>query len=507
MSNRYRRRPAEIEAVQWTDTNPAELEAFAGQRFMTVDPEDRIDDPEATASLRESAHECWSLLRPGDWVVKRGEDFAVLSPEEFAGMYERAAAGVAPAADQTECPHCPDGHTPPDRGSQPWSAWVAAIRDGDGQPMQIIVARSAGAHVAESDAQWVRERLNARAESSVDALPLDHPARRECRCSEAGVCRRCTEIAAKRAAPPAAVPAVDQPPLRTAIAEALAREDAHNWGYDHGFVHVYGGDPETDAFVDAILAVLPDTSRAATWLDAAAECNKAGGAYAERGANDAAGAAFALMEAFLRKAGEVEYGATPCSGPPCEDGGEPCDAHERLMGHIEGDHELCAPDCGDAWMRRLADEAQRQESDGFEYGCPNCSQPITVGRRAEHVCDQAQQQADTETPEWARPETEEEKLAKARRMAKALSAPPVAPPEWATTTEWPNRHKRPRDRRVHATAPFETGTARQFWTACGKRIGASGYPLSHMPVDCRDCKQAIAAAGQESAAADTGEEA
>jgi len=57
------------------------------------------------------------------------------------------------------CPHCPDGHTPPDHG-QTWSAHIGTERDGDGQPMQIIVARSAGAHVAESDAEWVRRRLN-----------------------------------------------------------------------------------------------------------------------------------------------------------------------------------------------------------------------------------------------------------------------------------------------------------------------------------------------------------
>lgn len=57
------------------------------------------------------------------------------------------------------CPHCPDGHTPPNHG-QTWGAWVAEVRDADGQPMQIIVARSAGAHVAESDAEWVRRRLN-----------------------------------------------------------------------------------------------------------------------------------------------------------------------------------------------------------------------------------------------------------------------------------------------------------------------------------------------------------
>ena len=60
------------------------------------------------------------------------------------------------------CPHCPDGHTPPDGGSQPWSAYLSEVHDGDRQPLQIIVARSAGAHVSESDAQWVRDVLNGR---------------------------------------------------------------------------------------------------------------------------------------------------------------------------------------------------------------------------------------------------------------------------------------------------------------------------------------------------------
>jgi hypothetical protein len=65
----------------------------------------------------------------------------------------------APTQDVT-CPHCPDGHRRPDQGSQPWSAFVSSDRDGDGQPTQIVVARSAGAHVAESDAEWIRARLN-----------------------------------------------------------------------------------------------------------------------------------------------------------------------------------------------------------------------------------------------------------------------------------------------------------------------------------------------------------
>lgn len=236
------------------------------------------------------------------------------------------------------------------------------------------------------------------------------------------------------------------------------------------------GDATPGEIADAVLAVLPattnhDTDTSAGWLDAAAECNRAGGAYAERGANDAAGAAFALMETFLRKAGEAEYVATPCSVAPCEDGGEPCTVHERLMGHAEGDHELCAPDCGEPWMRRVADET-----------------------------------AATETPEWARPETEEEKLAKCRRIAKALSAPPVAPPEWETTTEWPGRHKRPGDRRVHATARFVVNDTQKFWTACGEHVGRGGTPMSHMPVDCRGCKRATAAGARQDGAQPGGAE-
>ncbi|MBB4931824.1 hypothetical protein F4561_002644 [Lipingzhangella halophila] len=61
----------------------------------------------------------------------------------------------------TPCPHCPDGHTPPWRGTQPWLAHVRDLRDGDDQPLQIIVERSGHAHVAESDADWIYQVLNA----------------------------------------------------------------------------------------------------------------------------------------------------------------------------------------------------------------------------------------------------------------------------------------------------------------------------------------------------------
>jgi hypothetical protein len=62
---------------------------------------------------------------------------------------------------EAPCPHCPDGHKRPDH--QPWAAWVTEARDGDRQPTTIHISRSDGSHVAESDAEWIRDVLNGRA--------------------------------------------------------------------------------------------------------------------------------------------------------------------------------------------------------------------------------------------------------------------------------------------------------------------------------------------------------
>ncbi|MEU0691413.1 hypothetical protein [Streptomyces uncialis] len=67
-----------------------------------------------------------------------------------------------PAPVDMACPHCPDGHTPPTSGGQPWGAHLGPQRDSDGQPTQIVVSRAGGAHVAESDAEWIWQRLNHR---------------------------------------------------------------------------------------------------------------------------------------------------------------------------------------------------------------------------------------------------------------------------------------------------------------------------------------------------------
>lgn len=109
--------------------------------------------PDGTASVR------WAGERPSIvfW------DHGVADAEHVHGHGGHTAIAwddPEPPAPDMDCAHCPDGHTPPTGGSQPWAAFIGTQRDGDGQPMQIIVARSAGAHVAESDAEWVRRQLN-----------------------------------------------------------------------------------------------------------------------------------------------------------------------------------------------------------------------------------------------------------------------------------------------------------------------------------------------------------
>ncbi len=51
------------------------------------------------------------------------------------------------------CERCPDGHDNPK--SKPWSAFVSIINPG----AYIIVCPANGSHVAESDAEAIRELL------------------------------------------------------------------------------------------------------------------------------------------------------------------------------------------------------------------------------------------------------------------------------------------------------------------------------------------------------------
>jgi hypothetical protein len=90
---RYRKRPIEVDTIQWTGDNEAEVQAFTGgaSRFYALDAEDRegSDDPEATAAVFDKLHSTWVLVYTGQHVVRgvKGEYYPI-AEDVLAETYE-----------------------------------------------------------------------------------------------------------------------------------------------------------------------------------------------------------------------------------------------------------------------------------------------------------------------------------------------------------------------------------------------------------------------------------
>lgn len=156
---RYRHRTPEVEAVQWTGSNAEELRAFCGADFDEIDLDDRAEDPDETAAVREGKHGTWRGLRPGDWVVRLDEGLYEFSAADFAERYE--PAGVAPAPDQT-APACKFDEgchrvVPCDPGCKPAAeamhAQLAAAKEQcpDREPLLGVQCTKQAGHEAHSD--------------------------------------------------------------------------------------------------------------------------------------------------------------------------------------------------------------------------------------------------------------------------------------------------------------------------------------------------------------------
>ena len=70
MTTTFRKRPVEVEAVQWTGENLAEVTAFTGDAdfFRTVDAATAkysFYDPEITATVFDCLHSTWVGVKPG----------------------------------------------------------------------------------------------------------------------------------------------------------------------------------------------------------------------------------------------------------------------------------------------------------------------------------------------------------------------------------------------------------------------------------------------------------
>ena len=99
---RYRKLPIEVDTIQWTGSNEAEVQTFTGgaSHFYALDAEDRegSDDPEATAAVFDELHSTWVLVYTGQHIVRgvKGE-FYPIAEDVLAETYERVQTGRASA--------------------------------------------------------------------------------------------------------------------------------------------------------------------------------------------------------------------------------------------------------------------------------------------------------------------------------------------------------------------------------------------------------------------------
>ncbi|MEU6376770.1 hypothetical protein [Streptomyces sp. NPDC046909] len=98
-ATRYRKKPVEVDTIQWTGTNEADVQAFAcgPSRFYALAEEDRVgcDDPEATAAVFDTLHSTWILVYTGQHIVRgvKGEYYPI-AEDALAETYEPAEASA-----------------------------------------------------------------------------------------------------------------------------------------------------------------------------------------------------------------------------------------------------------------------------------------------------------------------------------------------------------------------------------------------------------------------------
>lgn len=88
---RRRKRPVDVDTIQWTGDNEAAVQAFAGSgNFHTVDEDDRIEDPDITAEVWDTLHCTWVGTKTGQHVVRgvKGEYYPIDEDVLLAETYD-----------------------------------------------------------------------------------------------------------------------------------------------------------------------------------------------------------------------------------------------------------------------------------------------------------------------------------------------------------------------------------------------------------------------------------
>lgn len=87
----YCKKPVVIEAAQFTGDNVAQVRAELGMgetHFYYLEEEDRVENPDARATLYVAANWVWIEVVPGEWIMKDALGYYPCKDSVFQESYE-----------------------------------------------------------------------------------------------------------------------------------------------------------------------------------------------------------------------------------------------------------------------------------------------------------------------------------------------------------------------------------------------------------------------------------
>jgi len=85
---KFRKKPVEIEAMQWTGENGAALHAWMKGDFQQTESHGQFTGKDYTAMIWVAANDNWSRIETGEWVLCDSKGFYPCKPDIFEATYE-----------------------------------------------------------------------------------------------------------------------------------------------------------------------------------------------------------------------------------------------------------------------------------------------------------------------------------------------------------------------------------------------------------------------------------
>lgn len=91
----YVHKPSRVQACRWTGHNALVIQQWlAPIQFHELDPEDAVDDPDATAELFVNANHVWVPVVNGEWILVDSIGAYPCKDEVFRENYSRVGPKV-----------------------------------------------------------------------------------------------------------------------------------------------------------------------------------------------------------------------------------------------------------------------------------------------------------------------------------------------------------------------------------------------------------------------------